>query len=76
MIEHYETLKAHVQKGEPFTIPEMVDKIWPGLPYLDRRMRIERMYDCLNKDQRWGISKKIGRKSVGATRVTIWMMIE
>lgn len=74
MKEHYEYLREVTPKGQEFTVPEKVDELWPGLGYLDRRMRVENIYDYLHKDEKWGKARKVGRKACGATRQTVWVI--
>ena len=78
MIAIYEDFKRHIKRGQPFTITEKIDEIWPNLAAHERRSRVATIYGALAKDVRWGNAEKVGMKkkhSCGHTvNIIIWVI--
>lgn len=66
---------AHTAVGEEFSVPELVDRIFPGVEYWERVSKI----NCLAAKLKvlslppWGIMTKVGKaKRVDGKDITMW----
>lgn len=74
-----EQIREYAKKNPTFTLPKMLDELYPNLEYWDRQIVLRHLNKTINMMEKWGKAERIEiiqNKETHGSRMVLWGVVE